>query len=135
MALQWTTNMTTGVEVIDLQHRELFNRINAIFDSCNKGNSREEVVRVIDFLDGYIVSHFETEENLQRRHNYPEYTAHKTAHEEFKKEFLRLKQAVEATGITFHTVVITSKLLSDWWIQHINNLDKKLGIFLKDKML
>ena len=90
MALQWTGNMATGIEVIDLQHGELFDRINAIFDSCKNGNSKEEVVRVIDFLEGYIVSHFETEEDLQKKHNYPEYMAHKMAHEGFKK---RVSQA------------------------------------------
>ncbi|MBI5192392.1 MAG: hemerythrin family protein [Nitrospirae bacterium] len=134
MSLIWTAGMATGVEVIDNQHRELFNRINALYDSCNNGRSKEEGMKLFSFVDNYIVNHFETEESLQKQYNYPEYPSHHTAHLKFKNDFNELRQAVDTSGITFHSILLTSELLSDWWIQHVTKIDKELGKFIKEKM-
>ncbi len=36
MAIEWTMGLSTGVDEIDDQHKELFKRINRLLDACNQ---------------------------------------------------------------------------------------------------
>lgn len=131
MALQWTDALLTGVEQIDNQHKELFKRINSLFDACQQGKGKDEVMNVLKFLEDYIITHFAAEEKFQRENSYPDYPSHKAMHEEFKKEFYTFKK--ELAGATLSSVILTNRLLSSWWTEHIGKLDKALGAFLKGK--
>lgn len=134
MALQWTDALLTGVEQIDNQHKELFKRINSLFDACQQGKGKNEVMNVLKFLEDYIETHFRTEEKLQKEHSYPDYPSHKALHEQFKKNFYGFKRELEQSGITLSTVIQTNSLLSSWWTEHISRVDKALGAFLKGEM-
>lgn len=133
MALQWTEVLATGIADIDNQHKELFKRINSLFDACQHGKGKGEVMNVLKFLEDYIETHFSAEERLQKGHSYPDYTSHKAMHEQFRKDFYEFKNKLGQTGATLSTVIITNSLLSSWWTEHIGKVDKALGAFLRDK--
>lgn len=139
MALTWHNDLLTGVSEIDIQHRELFNLINRFFDACDQGKGREEIKYVFEFLNNYIVSHFNIEEAYMTKHNYPGYTEHKQMHKDFKKDFAELEKKLDdafnamSTLNTLRTQIETNWLLGQWWVNHINKTDKALGIFLKSK--
>lgn len=133
MPLIWNDSLTTGVEVIDRQHRELFDRINKVLDASNQGKGREIVAETFQFMQNYVTNHFGTEEELMLKHNYPEYPAHKRYHTQYVNDLSSLKQQLDTTGSSLNLVVQTNKLLVDWWINHINRVDKSLGTFLKSK--
>lgn len=134
MAINWTEDLRVGVDTIDNQHKELFNRINNLLDACTHGKGSEEVKRTLNFLSDYVITHFGTEERLMARYNYPDYASHKEKHEKFNKEFAELKMRIqkEATGLL--TTLGTNHLLIDWWLNHIGKVDKELGAFLKAKI-
>ncbi|MBI3756011.1 MAG: hemerythrin family protein [Deltaproteobacteria bacterium] len=134
MAIQWTEALATGAADIDNQHKELFKRINSLFDACQQGKGKSEVMNVLKFLEDYIETHFSAEENLQRGHSYPDYPAHKAMHEQFRKEFYEFKKGLEKEGTTLSTVIQTNRLLSSWWTEHIGKVDKALGAFLKSRL-
>ena len=64
MAIEWTEDLATGVNKIDNQHKELFKRINNLLEACNQGRGKNEVEKVIKFLDDYVIIHFSEEENI-----------------------------------------------------------------------
>ena len=66
MAIEWSDNLSTGVAEIDNQHKELFRRINDLFDACNQGKGKSEVAGVMEFLESYVVEHFGKEENYMK---------------------------------------------------------------------
>jgi hemerythrin-like metal-binding protein len=131
MAIQWTEDLATGSPEIDSQHKEIFRRINGLLDACNLGKGKDEVGRVIEFLDDYVVAHFGVEEKHMLKHGYPGYAEHKAKHEEFKKGFLTLKKKVETEGPGVHTVIATNQMVVDWFLNHIRKVDTRLGAFLK----
>lgn len=133
MALQWTDALLTGVDQIDNQHKELFKRINSLFDACQQGKGKDEVMNVLKFLEDYIITHFSAEEKMQQEHSYPDYPSHKALHEQFKNEFYKFKKGLEQEGVTLSAVILTNRLLSSWWTEHIGKIDKTLGVFLKGK--
>jgi len=134
MAIEWTDDLATGVNEIDNQHRELFQRINNLLDACNHGKGKEEVKKVISFLEDYVITHFSEEEKYMGKYDYPDYMVHKRQHLEFMENFFRIKTQFEAEGPGIHIVVITNNLVVDWLRNHIRKIDRALGSFLKTKI-
>ena len=135
MAIQWNAGLAIGADEIDGQHREIFRRINLLLDACNQGKGKHEVVKVIAFLDDYIVTHFSAEEQRMLMQSYPRYGEHKAQHEEFKIRFLNLKKLIETEGPGVHTVIATNQLVVDWFLSHIRKVDTQLGAYLNTKQL
>jgi len=133
MAMEWTDDLSTGSAAIDDQHKELFDRINALLEACRKGKGKGEVSQVIGFLDEYVITHFSAEEKYMETHHYPEIAKHKALHREFMDNFEDLKQELEDEGPGVHLVVKTNQLVVQWLLDHIRKVDKALGAFLKTK--
>lgn len=131
MAIEWRKSLETGIEEIDLQHKELFARINLLLEACNRGQGREEVLKMLVFLDDYIKTHFAAEENLQRRLGYPGYVAHRDQHSRFVREVDALERQFENEGATISLVIQTNRTMSEWLIQHISNVDRELADFAR----
>ena len=72
MSMQWTADLATGVTEIDNQHKEIFSRLGQLYAACSEGRGKEEVLRLILFLEEYVKEHFSAEERLQMRHGYPD---------------------------------------------------------------
>lgn len=134
MAIQWKESYAIGVEEVDNQHKGLFDAVNRLLDACGKGKGKEELDSVIKFLEDYVVTHFSTEEKLQKQYNYPDYESHKQLHDNFIKEFTKLKKQIETEGANARSVVLVNRVVVDWLTKHVKNIDKKVGLFLKDKM-
>ena len=134
MKLQWTQELSVGVEEIDSQHKELFDRINNLDSAMKQGTAKEEVVRLIEFLDQYVIIHFGAEEKYMVDYNYTGYALHKTKHDWFKKEFSDIRTRLEAGGVTPELIMLSNNLLISWFSNHIRSIDMMLGSFLKSKI-
>jgi hemerythrin len=129
MAIEWDPKLSVGVSTIDLQHQELFRRVNALLDAMQRGAGKEVVAGTVTFLKQYVVEHFAAEQALMVTHHYPGYAAHERQHEEFVAQFLEL--AAEADkGISSPLILKLNQFLCGWLRQHIGNTDKALGRFL-----
>lgn len=133
MAIEWTNDLATGVSIIDEQHKELFVRINALLEACNQGKGKVEVGNVIDFLEGYVITHFAEEERHMITGNYPAYREHKTQHAEFMNNFAQLKAAFRDEGPGVHIVVTANHMVVEWLRTHIRKVDKALAAFLNSR--
>lgn len=131
MLIEWSDSLATGIAEIDAQHKELFNRFNSLLTGCNEGKGKEEVLKLLLFLDDYVKVHFSTEEQLQLRHNYPEYGAHRMQHQGFIRDVERLKSQLSEDGATLSLVILTNKTLVAWLIEHIGKADMHFAEFQK----
>jgi len=134
MALEWTEDLATGSGEIDRQHKELFSRINALFEACRQGKGKAEVNEVVQFLDDYVVRHFSEEEKYMQKYDYPRYAAHKAQHLEFVENFSELRKQIEREGPGVHLVVKTNHMIVQWLVNHISKVDRALGTFLKTRV-
>ena len=134
MKLQWTQGLSVGVEEIDNQHKELFERINNLDSAMKQGSAQEEVVRLIEFLDKYVITHFTAEEKYMTDHDYAGYALHKAKHDWFKIKFSDIRTKLDAEGITPGVIILSNSLLITWFSNHIRSIDMMLGSFLKSKI-
>jgi hemerythrin len=133
MSISWNNNLLTGVDMIDKQHKELFSRFDSLLEACNQGKGKDEVMRLLQFLDDYIKEHFAAEEQLQIKHNYPQYGEHKAQHVTFVADVERLKKQFLEEGATLPLVIQTNQALVTWLIKHISNVDLALAKYLKSQ--
>lgn len=122
-----------GVAEIDSQHRELFVRTNDLLDAMKRGKGREDVGGLLSFLEEYTVMHFGLEEKYMVEYEYHDLASHKQKHAQFMERIGSEKKKLETEGATVDIAARISILLTQWWIDHIRNVDRLLGIFLKKK--
>jgi len=135
MAIEWNDNLASGSSEIDTQHKELFQRINNLLGLFEKGSAgKEDVSRIVQYLTDYVVLHFGNEERYMATYSYSSMTAHKAQHEQFVKNFMKLKDRMLLEGINPRLAEETKELCVDWLINHIKYSDRALGLFLKLKM-
>jgi hemerythrin-like metal-binding protein len=118
----WNTDLVTGVDEIDDQHRILVKTIN---DAGVQQITRD--------LLSYAIYHFETEEELMAQHNYigvhpADATAHHQQHRSFSAKVVAVREGLK-TGTPISREDLLS-FLNGWLVGHIMNTDKKLAAFL-----
>lgn len=135
MELDWTHELTTGIDAIDQQHRQLFDAINRLLESCGRGVASQRVLETLSFLGGYVYEHFDTEEKLMRDVQYPEYADHKRKHDEFRRTLFDLQREVEETGAGALTVVKVNALIIHWLSTHIARHDVEMARYVHEREL
>ena len=130
MGIEWSSNLATGVDWQDRHHKELFKRINRLLDAMSAGYGKDEVREIFKFLDEYFVVHFEAEERAMNKYNYPGTVGHLSAPPGFIDKIAALRQEFE-NGASTGLVIKVQREVVDWLINHIGDLDKKLGSFIK----
>ncbi len=128
--LHWSSDLDTGIEVIDKQHRRIVDYLNEL-STANDVGDPAATKHVLDELVDYTLTHFAFEEELQERAKYPFLKAHKRVHEIFTKrvtEFLNRAEAGED---------VTPQLLSMlkiWLVNHIKGDDADYAECVKENL-
>ena len=126
----FSSDLLTYVESIDAQHKELFNRINAVVALGAKSISKEETEKTLILLDSYIHEHFRDEELLQIQFGYPKFEWHRSLHLYYISECNKLQKVYENTGPSAQFTLLLNKSIIDWIVKHIKNVDVELGRFI-----
>jgi hemerythrin len=128
-----TSGLLTHIDVIDEQHKELVNRINALTAIGTKSVTKEEVEEMLDFLGKYIVKHFGDEEALMREFNYPKYDWHHETHRWYIAEFHKLKEEYNQNGFSEQFNLLLEKSIINWIVRHIETVDLQLGKYITEQ--
>lgn len=119
MAIEWTSDLNTGIDVIDDQHRRIVDYINQLENAIAQKNSRS-VGLVLDALADYCRAHFGFEESLQEKAGYALAKPHKVVHETFTKRLGKYREkhnAGEDVAKQLHDMLVT------WLMHHIKRDD------------
>ena len=103
MAGLWKEEYRVGIDKIDEQHRQLFDKIEQLLEiakSSDRNSNQQKCMEIIDFLVDYTVFHFDTEEALQRERKYVSYAQHIKIHMDFKNTVQVYKDSLLNTSPT-----------------------------------
>lgn len=131
MSFHWTESLAVGQRTIDEQHRELIDRFRWLLEACKEGKGRDKVAELFDFLDTYVIFHFQAEEQLMAEHDYPGLLEHKSQHAWLVGKLSELKGTLQADGPSFHLVVEANQTLLNWIVEHIRSTDVRFGKYLQ----
>ena len=132
MRYDLTKDLETGNRTIDQEHRELFQAVNRLMDSCSKGQGRASMEPAIQFLLDYVDKHFAHEEQLQQTSRYLGITAHKAFHTTYKRDLRKIVAQIPASGPSVSDLGTLNRHIA-LLINHIRTEDKRLGAFLRQQ--
>ncbi len=132
MEIKWTPSLKVGHEEIDSQHVELFSLFDRFVDGCANARGKESVIELYQSLKAYMEQHFRDEEALMAKSGYPELEKHKREHQKYQRQVLELGSAISRDGVTLMDLVQTNKLLVNWLVNHVQDVDQKFGEYLRE---
>jgi hemerythrin len=129
MAIEWTPNLSVGIESIDRQHKTLFDKANQLFEAGKNNRAKDFIAELLEFLDSYTRQHFRDEETYMRSIGYPGYDDQKKLHEGFIAALGRLKNEYRESGGNLLVILNANQMVVDWLVKHISIEDKKIGAY------
>ena len=131
MAIQWSSALAIGVAEIDIQHAELFRRVDRLHDAM-LSRDRAEAVRLLEYLHQYVRAHFVLEEALMLERGYPDRAAHLAEHAAFARTVATLERDLAEHGATAALVLRLEREVSAWLQQHVYSTDGALGWWVRE---
>lgn len=129
----WSENFSVNNDLIDSQHKRLFeigNNINDILKNFDEKSDCEKLKHEINELVRYTKYHFEEEEILMKKYNYLELDIHREEHE----SFINYLDDIDVDNIENckkEDLVDLLKFVASWIFKHISNTDYKYGDYIK----
>ena len=122
----WKKEFELGIPSIDEQHKSLLeigNRIHGLLKEHEDGDDNfEDIFTVIEELKNYTIYHFDTEEEMFVKYNYPDYDGHKKEHD----EFIHYVESVDLGAVNENQKSFLNELLGkivQWVFKHILSTD------------
>ena len=110
----------TGIGVIDDQHQQIFDLIDALGEAGQSGH-REHIEAAINSIVSHTLAHFEFEEELMEQVDYPFLKVHKRLHDHFIQRLADFTQRFDAG----ENIAIELQLfLASWLRSHFSHEDK-----------
>lgn len=129
--LFWKPEYSVGVDEIDRHHQRLFDMIGLLQLSLDSKLDDDSTITVLDEMVDYVNYHFQREEELMTKYEYPHFKDHKKEHWEFAleaMEFVRkYHENKNALTVEMHNY------LKEWLINHILNSDQQYAKFFQQK--
>lgn len=134
----WRDEYSVNVASIDRQHRHLLAMLKTMHHLNNPGLIhklflRQHLENLLDDMQAYAAEHFLHEEALMRAHldNAHETATHFSIHHSYWQELKRLQQSSAAKDPALTDSLC--KFLERWWLTHICETDRRLGVMLNEK--
>lgn len=130
--IEWTAELSVGIDSIDEQHKKLVNMINALNDAMLTNSSNELLGKIFTGLAAYTQKHFAYEENMFAEYGYTDSIEHKRQHGELIAQVVELKERfIENPQGTMSVDLML--FLKRWLTNHIMRTDKEYAEFLISK--
>lgn len=134
--LAFTDEYKTGIELIDNEHRRLFEiiaEVKRLIHDEMMTDKYDEIIQLLSSLREYTRFHFEHEEELMEAMHYPDLEIHCMAHTAFIDRLVDINLS-ELNNIDDNQQEFLLNLLSflqSWLVEHILKSDKLIGEYRK----
>jgi hemerythrin-like metal-binding protein len=126
MISQWDESLTTGIESVDEQHRQMVAILSDLLAAMQAGRARSEVGATLERLGRYTQRHFRHEEDWMDRLACPAASENRCQHAEFLSILAQFVADFEADGPSVGLIMRVHDQLA-WWLEtHIRGVDVQL---------
>jgi hemerythrin-like metal-binding protein len=128
--ITWGKKLEVGIGIIDSQHRRLVDLINQLDKATEEGRGNEVVGETLKGLIDYTHTHFRTEEDLLKEHDYEDYDLHRREHRIFTDQIEIYRDRLNAGSLRISSNVMG--YMRGWLLTHIGSSDRAYIRTLKD---
>lgn len=129
--IEWQPDYSVNIPSIDKQHQYLVTVIRQLQEAMLEGRARDFIGHVFEEMNLYTKFHFQFEEDLLEKHQYPELPGHHGRHAELIDQLHGLAQQHAEGKLNAGAPVM--HFLRSWLLDHICECDKGYAAFLKQK--
>jgi len=128
MIIEWKEKYRVGIDIIDEQHKKLFETAGKIYDLLNNDiytDKYDRIVELIYELKDYALYHFKTEEEYMQKIGYRKFLSHKVYHDDFVEKI----NSIDLESIDQdHDAYLLEMLefVVNWIDEHILKNDKQI---------
>lgn len=124
--IKWRDSYSTGIEEIDDEHKFLVKLINNIFIAVRDKNEQASGL-TLDELITYTQVHFDHEEKLMAKANYPNLEEHKIIHKKLLEKVNEYKYLLENSDAKILQELYI--FLREWLMDHIMKEDMAFKVY------
>jgi len=124
----WDQSYSVSVKKLDEQHQKLFSLLNTLHEAMREGKGQTIVQATLRRFAVYTVTHFQAEEELMRKANFPGLAEHHAEHEKYVARLHQFEEDLKAGHNT--TSVAVLQFLRDWLAEHILRTDRSYSAYL-----
>lgn len=124
---EWKSQWDVGLELIDVEHRNLIACINKLIIAQNL--DQYIVLKLADEVIAYAEFHFLSEENLMYITQYPDIKEHQAVHTKLLNQLREHRVGLSNSVYCLQDFVT---FLVKWFIEHTQNEDPKVAKHVKD---
>lgn len=114
--IEWQPQLSVGIRQFDDDHKKLIALINDLWQANEEREGHTVLDRILGELADYVVYHFQREEELFRRWNFPGEARHRERHQFLTQRVVELRQQLAGQATIAREVF---DFLRDWLIKHI----------------
>lgn len=136
--ITWDANNRLGHAIIDEDHQEMANRINALGEAIfqpavhsSPGERRARIDAAISALGDVTQRHFLAEETIMSNSGYPALASHRQQHEDLLRDFERF--AVDFHKARSESRAHVIRFLKEWFEYHVQIWDQPLVTWLNQR--
>ena len=131
----WKSSLELGIPLVDGQHRNLVQHLEALFLSVEQGQPEDKVRSCLMFLEKYTQEHFHTEEQFMQKHGYPGVADHLKAHAQFRSNVKKAGLLIMSDPGSEKSLQLLESMLMNWYMEHIQGMDQKYSMFFRTEEL
>ncbi len=124
----WDGTYAVGVEILDEQHRVIFDSLQRICAAMADGSVIGTVPSLLDAFNIYCKVHFFDEERVMETAGFPTLESHRKQHDLFIHHLETFKSSHSFGASTSQDEFAT---IAEWFIRHVVTLDREYADFMK----
>jgi hemerythrin len=129
---KWTQGMSVHNDVIDAQHKELFDKLSELLQKIITNNTDNAAEELIHFFEKYMNGHLAYEEAYLKEMNYPYLKEHHEQHEVFTKKYEELKEKISEDDADNEKIIFEiENFMGSWLTSHILIEDQKYARYIQ----
>ena len=117
--------LKTGIDSLDYEHRKLVGLMEALCDSFDREDPKQNITAGFGALYAGASAHFALEESLMREKKYAAYEDHKADHERLLDQIRNMMEAFEK-GMCADCGTTLRDCLEVWLADHVEGADAQL---------
>jgi hemerythrin-like metal-binding protein len=129
----WIQKYSVGVESIDEQHQRFFELVSEVIKMTGQGSIPigSLLLKVAD-LNNYATLHFQNEEDIFKKYNYPNAKEHVTSHDACRKRVEQFNLELKQENMNTKKIAAEmAEFLGSWLVNHVMTMDQKYVGFMR----
>jgi hemerythrin len=129
--IAWNDQLAIGIKAVDDDHQKLISLMNNLQTAIHYPTGESFERQALNDLVAYTKYHFQREEEMMEKNNYPEFAMHKAEHQAMVAKVGEFLAAYEDPRNREQTVIQIADFLQGWLVNHIMGSDHRYAPYLK----